>query len=51
VHIISQDEYDAYLAELASDPDHVSKEPIVGGAYSYTPVLEELNEDYKEEGE
>lgn len=51
VHIVTQDEYDAYLAELASDPDHVSKEPIVGGAYSYTPVLEELNEDYKEEGE
>jgi cytochrome c oxidase subunit 2 len=51
VEIVTQDEYDAYLAELASDPDHVSEEPIVGGAYSYTPVLEDLNEDYQEEGE
>ncbi len=44
VEIVSQDDYDAYLAELATDPDHVSEEPVVGGAYSETPVLEDLNE-------
>jgi cytochrome c oxidase subunit 2 len=51
VKIVSQEEYEDYLADLASDPDNVSEEPIVGGAYAYTPVLEDLNEDYKEEGE
>ena len=50
VEIVTQDEYDAYLAELASDPDHVSEEPVVGGDYSETPVLEDLNET-TEEGE
>ncbi len=50
VEIVTQDDYDAYLAELASDPDHVSEEPVVGGAYSETPVLEDLNET-PEEGE
>ena len=50
VEIVTQDEYDAYLAELASDPDHVSEEPVVGGSYSETPVLEDLNET-TEEGE
>ncbi|MDZ5620727.1 aa3-type cytochrome oxidase subunit II [Nocardioides bizhenqiangii] len=44
VRVVSQDEYDAYLDELASDPDHVSEEPIVGGSYAYTPVLEDLND-------
>jgi cytochrome c oxidase subunit 2 len=45
---VTQDEYDAYLNELASDPDHVSEEPIVGGAYAYTPVFENLNEGEQE---
>jgi cytochrome c oxidase subunit II len=44
VHVVTQDEYDAYLAELASDPDHVSEAPVQGGAYSDTPVLEDLND-------
>ena len=44
VHIVEQDEYDAYLAELAADPEHVSEEPVLGGDYSETPVLEDLNE-------
>jgi cytochrome c oxidase subunit 2 len=44
VHVVSQEEYDAYLAELSQDPDHVTEEPIVGGAYAKTPVLEDLNE-------
>jgi cytochrome c oxidase subunit 2 len=44
VHIVSKDDYAAYIADLATDPDHVSEEPIVGGAYSETPVLEDLNE-------
>ena len=48
VRIVTQDEYDAYLNELASDPDHVSEEPIVGGAYAYTPVFENLNEGEQE---
>jgi len=49
VKIVEQDEYDAYLAELASDPDHVSEEPVVGGAYSETPVLEDLNDSEGED--
>jgi len=44
VHVVEQEEYDAYLADLAQDPDHVSEEPVLGGAYSETPVLEDLNE-------
>jgi cytochrome c oxidase subunit 2 len=48
VRVVSQDEYDAYLAALAADPDHVSEEPVVGGAYSETPVLEDLNEGENE---
>ena len=44
VRVVEQDEYDAYIDDLASDPDHVSEEPIVGGAYSETPVLEDLND-------
>ncbi|KAA1429456.1 cytochrome c oxidase subunit II [Nocardioides antri] len=43
VKVVSQEEYDAYLAELAADPDHVSEEPVVGGAYANTPVLEDVN--------
>lgn len=44
VRIVEQDEYDAYLADLAEDPDHVSDEPVVGGSYANTPVLEDLND-------
>ncbi|WP_246160507.1 aa3-type cytochrome oxidase subunit II [Nocardioides humilatus] len=43
VKVVSQADYEAYLAELAADPDHVSEAPVVGGAYSETPVLEDLN--------
>lgn len=43
VRVVEQDEYDAYLDELASDSEHVSEKPVVGGAYAYTPVLEDLN--------
>ena len=45
VHVVSQEEYEAYLNDLAKDPEHVSKEPIEGGAYANTPVLEDLNID------
>lgn len=48
VKVVTQDEFEAYLEELASDPDHVSEEPVTGGSYATTPVLEDLNE---EEGE
>jgi len=44
VHVVSKDDYEAYLAELSTDPDHVSEAPVKGGAYSTEPVLEDLNE-------
>jgi len=44
VHVVSKDDYEAYLAELSTDPDHVSEAPVMGGAYSTEPVLEDLNE-------
>ncbi|MEQ6901134.1 cytochrome c oxidase subunit II [Nocardioides sp. YIM 152588] len=43
VDVVSATEYDAYLAELAQDPDHVSSEPVLGGAYSTEPYLNELD--------
>jgi cytochrome c oxidase subunit 2 len=49
VHIVSQEEYDAYLAELAEDPDHVTDEPILGGKYDETPVLDDLNQSEGEQ--
>jgi cytochrome c oxidase subunit II len=50
VHVVEQDDYQAYLDKLASDPEHyVSEEPVLGGKYSTTDVLEDLND--QEEGE
>ena len=43
VKVVSQEDYEAYLNDLAKDPDHVSEEPVQGGAYAYTPVLDDLN--------
>lgn len=43
VRVVEQDEYDAYLDELALDSENVSEKPVVGGAYANTPVLEDLN--------
>ncbi|MFC5728357.1 MULTISPECIES: cytochrome c oxidase subunit II [Nocardioides] len=34
VEVVTESEYEAYLADLAQDPNHVSEEPIVGGRYS-----------------
>ncbi len=48
VRIVSPEEYDEYLADLAEDPDHVSDEPVQGGKYADTPVL---NEDSETEGD
>lgn len=34
VKVVTEAEYDAYLAKLAANPDNVSDEPIKGGVYS-----------------
>lgn len=34
VKVVSQADYDAYIADLATDPDHVSDGPVLGGKYS-----------------
>jgi cytochrome c oxidase subunit 2 len=49
VHVVSQDDYQAYLDRLALNPDHVSEEPVLGGTYADTPVLQDLNEGENEE--
>ncbi|WP_231123867.1 aa3-type cytochrome oxidase subunit II [Nocardioides sambongensis] len=44
VDVVTAEEYDAYLAELAEDPDHVAEEPVLGGEYSKEPYLNGENE-------
>ncbi len=34
VKVVTAEEYDAFLQELASDPDNVSEEPVLGGKYA-----------------
>lgn len=34
VKVVSESEYDQYLAQLAANPENVSEEPILGGQYS-----------------
>ena len=34
VKVVSESEYDQYLEQLATDPENVSEEPILGGKYS-----------------
>lgn len=51
VHVVSQDEYQAYLERLAQDPDNVSEEPVQGGTYAEAPALEEIEESDEDEGE
>lgn len=41
VKVVTEAEYDAYLAGLAQDPDHVSDSPVQGGRYS----TELINDD------
>lgn len=42
VKVVTQAEYDAFLAELAADPDnHVSKKPLTGGVYSDELITED----------
>ncbi|TIC88701.1 cytochrome c oxidase subunit II [Nocardioides sp. GY 10113] len=43
VEVVTPEDYDAYLAELAQDPDHVADEPVLGGAYSTQPYLNGLD--------
>jgi cytochrome c oxidase subunit 2 len=38
VEVVTEAEYDAHLAELASDPEHVSDEPVTGGQYADEPI-------------
>ncbi len=41
VKVVTDAEYDAYLAELAADPEHVSEEPVDGGVYSENLIDDE----------
>jgi cytochrome c oxidase subunit 2 len=34
VEVVSQEDYEAYIEELASDPDHLTEEPVLGDPYS-----------------
>jgi cytochrome c oxidase subunit 2 len=34
VEIVSQEEYEQYVADLAEDPDHHAEDPVTGGAYA-----------------
>lgn len=44
VDVVTAEEYDAYLADLASDPANVSEEPLLGGDYAEEPYLDGENE-------
>lgn len=44
VRVVSEQEYDDYLQQLASNPDHVSDGPVTGGEYADTPVLNDDSE-------
>ena len=41
VRIVTPEEYEDYLADLAQDPDHVSDAPVQGGKYAEEPYLNE----------
>jgi cytochrome c oxidase subunit II len=47
VEVVSQDDYEAYIEELASDPDHVSEEPVKGDPYDD----ESIEGEFENEGE
>jgi cytochrome c oxidase subunit 2 len=47
VKVVTQADYDAYLADLATDPDHVSDGPVLGGKYS-TELINK--DDHHDEG-
>lgn len=40
VKVVTAEDYDAYLADLAQDPDHVSEAPVLGGKYATEPYLD-----------
>ncbi|WP_436698371.1 aa3-type cytochrome oxidase subunit II [Nocardioides sp. BYT-33-1] len=44
VEVVTQSEYDAYLADLAEDPAHISEEPVVGGKYSTELITDDEGE-------
>jgi cytochrome c oxidase subunit II len=39
VEIVTQEEYDEYIATLEDDPDHFSETPVTGGEYADVPYL------------
>lgn len=45
VKVVTEAEYDAYLAKLAADPDHVSDEPVKGGLYSENLINDEEGDE------
>ncbi|QYJ04696.1 cytochrome c oxidase subunit II [Nocardioides panacisoli] len=44
VEVVSEQEYEAHLAELAANPDNVSEEPVTGGRYADEAYLDGQNE-------
>ncbi|MBM7515408.1 aa3-type cytochrome oxidase subunit II [Nocardioides nitrophenolicus] len=44
VKVVSEADYEAYLAQLAENPDHVSDEPVVGGKYASQPINDDEGE-------
>nr|WP_246319395.1 cytochrome c oxidase subunit II [Nocardioides kongjuensis] len=44
VKVVSEADYEAYLAGLAKDPDHVSDEPVEGGKYAKQPINDDEGE-------
>ena len=49
VEIVSQEEYDEYVADLQDDPDHSSDKPVTGGSYADVPYLngDEIEGDHE----
>ncbi len=45
VEVVTAEEYEAYLAELATNPDNVSTDPVVGGKYSTELINSDENHD------
>lgn len=45
VEVVTEEEYEAHLAELAANPDNVSDEPVKGGKYADEPYLDVNTEE------
>ncbi|AIY17136.1 aa3-type cytochrome oxidase subunit II [Pimelobacter simplex] len=44
VKVVTASEYDAYLADLAKNPEHVSESPVLGGKYSTELITDDEGE-------